>query len=66
VLSSCLFFVAFVYLARNFLFGLKTAAIVRSIPVRVNVKQFATLGENISVVDCCRNIAITLIDTQSR
>jgi hypothetical protein len=41
VLSSYLFLLAFVYVARNFLFGPKTAAIVGSIPVPVNVKQFA-------------------------
>jgi hypothetical protein len=30
------------------------------------VKQFATPGENISVLDCCRNIPIALIDQQSK
>ena len=45
--------------------GPKTAAIVRSIPVRVNVKQLATPGENISVMDDWRNIAIALIDPVS-
>ena len=33
----------------EFPFAPKTAAIVRSIPARVNVKQFATPGENISL-----------------
>ena len=37
-----------------------------SIPVRVNVKQFATPGENISVMDCCRNIALVLKNSVRR
>src|ERR1700733_5373053 len=34
----------------------KTAAIVRPIPVRVNVKRIAVLGEKSAVTDSCRNI----------
>jgi len=51
VLSSSLFLLAFFYQAWNL------AAIVGSITVRVNVNQFATPGENISAMDCCRNSA---------
>jgi hypothetical protein len=45
--SSFLFFACVRYLARNLLLGPKTAAIVRSIPVRVNVRQLQLPSENI-------------------
>jgi hypothetical protein len=46
VLSSPLFLAPYFYLARNL------AAIVGSIPVRVNVEHLAARGEDISDIGC--------------